>query len=265
MIIINGKVFRNLEEQVAYLSEMIPLFEEEDGQLIIKQGDGTEIARITLDAVSNMNVSTANDITTITITKADSTTQTFTIDMTSYLKKITGATAQDLAYVKLADGTQSSIVIDDQLRALALVKRNANGGINCSSPSYPNNAATKQYVDDAVAGASATRYNHYINVVFTDGCDETYYGLFIIQNNSDTQFNQTTFKRLFTQGQPIISGRYSIEIACNQYVRYSGAYPEIFTPCMFAYDSGVDYFINNINDYSSSLTLASISDTVKEV
>ena len=181
MIIINGKVFRNLEEQVAYLSEMIPLFEEDDGELIIKQGDGTEIARINLDAVSDMNVSTASDITTITITKPDETTQTFTIDMTSYLKKITGATAQDLAYVKLADGTQSSVVIDDQLRALALVKRNASGGINCSTPLYPNNAANKQYVDDAIG-----RYTHFIELTFLDGCSEQLKGFVILENKSNT-------------------------------------------------------------------------------
>ena len=265
MIRINGKVLRNLEEQVAYLSEMIPLFEEDNGELIIKQGDGTEIARINLEAIADMSVSTTSDITTITITKADETTQTFTIDMTSYLKKITGATAQDLAYVKLADGTQSSIVIDDQLRALALVKRNANGGINCSAPAYPNNAATKQYVDDAIAGVSSTRYNHYITATFTDGCDEMYYGIFILQNDSDTQFTDFTFKRLFTQGKALTTYVYCMEIACNQYVKYSGSGLEPYTPCMFAYDTGADYYVNNINDYSSSLTLVSISDSVKAV
>ena len=265
MIKINGKVFRNLEEQVAYLSEIIPLFETEDGELIIKQGDGTEIARIVLNDIADISINTASDVATLTMTYNDGTTATQTIDMTSYLKKNTTITIKNQVYTKMTDGTQGFTTLDDQASNSTIVMRTSSGRINSVDPVYDGNVATKKYVDDAVAGAGGTRYNHYITAVFTDGCDETYYGLFILQNDSDTQFTAFTFKRLFTQGQPIISDRYTIEIACNQYVRYSGASPEIFTPCMFAYESSADYYINNINDYSSSLTLVSVSDLVKAV
>ncbi len=82
------------------------------------------------------------------------------------LDKLTGVTGQDLAYVKLADGTQSSIPIDDQLRPLALVKRNANGGINCATPAYDNNAANKKYVDDNIP---PKEYKHSMLINLSDG------------------------------------------------------------------------------------------------
>lgn len=268
MIIINGKVFRNLEEQVAYLSEMIPLFEEDNGQLIIKQGDGTEIARITLDAVSNMNVTTANDITTITITNADSTTQTFTIDMTGYLKKNTTTTTQDYAYIKKADGTQDILVIDDQLRNLSLVKRNASGGINCATPSYPNNAANKQYVDDAIAGVSSKRYNHFIELTFMDGCGETLKGFVAIENNSNVSFTSNTFKQLFSK--EITVGNSSvwnvIPYVSSQFFEKTGNDRPV--PCMYYYSDTQDIFDNDTyteGGYSSGLTLSSLSDSVSEV
>lgn len=261
MIIINGKVFRNLEEQVAYLSEVIPLFEVVDGQLIIKQGNGTEIAEITLDAVSNMSVSTVNDITTITITNADSSVSTYTIDMSGYLKKVSTQTQVMQAYIKQTDGSQQMVFVHwDNIRDTIPI-RDQTGNIRVALvPTTNTHAASKKYVDDAVK-----KYIHYITATFTDGCDETYSGIFILQLTApyDTAItNLNDFKQLFNlygellDGYVILGGR-----MCQQYGKGTNYY---HSPCLYYYDSENDCFLNSLGDYSSNLTLTSLTDEVRE-
>lgn len=262
MIIINGKVFRNLEEQVAYLSEMIPLFEEDNGQLIIKQGDGTEIARITLDAVSNMNVSTANDITTITITNADSTTQTFTIDMSVYLKKVSTQTQVMQAYIKQTDGSQQMVFVHwDNIRDTIPI-RDQTGNIRVASvPTTGTHATSKNYVDSAIA-----KYIHFIELTFLDGCSEQLKGFVILENKSNTQFTMSTFKDLFTKKISVNGGNSTwnvIPIVASQYFEKTGNDRPV--PCWYYYDDQNDIFDNNTytdGGYSSGLTLQSLTDSV---
>lgn len=260
MIIINGKVFRNLEEQVAYLSEMIPLFEEDDGELIIKQGDGTEIARITLDAVSNMNVSTANDITTITITNADSTTQTFTIDMSVYLKKVSTQTQVMQAYIKQTDGSQQMVFVHwDNIRDTIPI-RDQTGNIRVALvPTTNTHAASKKYVDDAVAGASG--YTHIVEATFVDGCDEEFIGRFILKLSSNTLLTASTFKALFTFGD---EGQFK-QIPYVSMQQFDSNNNGLITS-VYEYHSGNDEFRNSfayyLGAYSSSLTLQSLTDTI---
>lgn len=273
MIIINGKVFRNLEEQVAYLSEMIPLFETDDGKLIIKQGDGTEIAEITLDAVSNMNVSTANDITTITITNADSTTQTFTIDMTGYLKKVSTQTQVMQAYIKQTDGSQQMVFVHwDNIRDTIPI-RDQTGNIRVASvPTTGTHATSKNYVDNAIAGVSPSpRYKHFISAIMEDGCSDSFHYFLTFESSSDTQLTTNAeFKALFDL---VVSGYTDHKIVnkiCSQYLLRNGYSEPALLPCAMVYDSVNDSF----NDYlayntasliSSSLTLVSITDTVSSL
>lgn len=272
MIIINGKVFRNLEEQVAYLSEMIPLFEVVDGQLIIKQGNGAEIAEITLDAVSNMSVSTVNDITTITITNADSTTQTFTIDMSVYLKKVSTQTQVMQAYIKQTDGSQQMVFVHwDNIRDTIPI-RDQTGNIRVALvPTTNTHAASKKYVDDAVAGASGSpRYKHFLNVQMQDGCSDSLRYFLIFESSSDTQLTIEEFKALFDLVVVGNADYKMISKICSQYLLKEGYSEPALVPCAMVYDTindrFVDYLANNSTSlYSSDLTPVLFIDSVSSL
>lgn len=266
MITINGITFRNLEEQVAYLSENFPYFTIEGTELVIKKGDGTEIARINQAGVASINVSTSSDITTITQTFNDGTSSSFTIDMTSYLKKDTSTTIKEQAYIKNPDGTQTTKTIDDQASNGTLVSRTSTGRINSVDPLYDGNVATKKYVDDAVAGVSAITYRHFLNIVFEDGCSNTIGGIIIYESSSNTPLTSTTFKNLFnieyTTGLDLF-GR-----SCSQSIYNPNSVNTIY-PSSFIYEPQSDAFYDALaydnSIYDSSLTLVSITDTVSQL
>lgn len=271
MIIINGKVFRNLEEQVAYLSEMIPLFEEDNGELVIKQGDGTEIARIVLNDIANISINTASDVATLTMTYNDGTTATQTIDMTSYLKKVSTTTSKNQAYIKQADGTQSLINLDDQASNNTIVIRTSSGRINAVDPVYDGNVATKKYVDDSVAGVSPSpRYKHIVGAVMEDGCSDLLYYILIFESSSNTAIDEAGFKALFNK---VVNGHTDykyVDKICSQYLLRSDYTPPAFIPSAMVYDFVNDKFMdtlayNNASLYSSDLTLVSVNDSVSSL
>lgn len=265
MITINGITFRNLEEQVAYLSENLPYFTIEGSELVIKKEDGTEIARINQAGVASINVSTTSDITTITQTFNDGTSSSFTIDMTSYLKKDTSTTTKEQAYIKNPDGTQSMKTIDDQASNGTLVSRTSTGRINSVDPLYDGNVATKKYVDDAVAGAGATKYKHSVKATFLDGCEAQFIGIFVFESSSNTPLTTTTFKQLFTFKLDDDNTIYALNIPCSQGMFQYG-YEDAIRPSLLTYDSNVDYFFDQLQYdqgvMSSGFTLSSITDTV---
>jgi len=272
MIKINGKVLRNLEEQVAYLSEMIPLFETEDGKLIIKQGDGTEIAEITLSAVADINVSTANDITTITITNADSTIDTYTIDMSVYLKKKTNVTGVLQAYVKQTDGNQGMLDVHwDNIRD-TLPIRDQTGNIRVALvPTTNTHATSKKYVDDAVASVLSTpRYKHFLNVQMQDGCDESLRYFLIFESSSDNQLTMEEFKALFDLAVIGNTDYKMISKICSQYLLKEGYSEPALVPCAMVYDTINDRFMdysayNSSSLYSTDLTPVLVIDSVSSL
>lgn len=261
MITINGITFRNLEEQVAYLSENFPYFTIEGTEIVIKKEDGTEIARINQAGVSSINVSTSSDITTITQTFNDGTSSSFTIDMTSYLKKNTTITTKEQAYIKNPDGTQGTETIDDQASNSTIVKRTSTGRINSVDPQYDGNVATKKYVDDAVA-----KYKHFIELTFVDGCSEELKGFVILENKSNIPYTASTFKDLFTKEITVNGGSSTWNIIPSITSQYFELYGnDRPAPCLYYYDDQTDIFDNNTypdGGYSSGLTLQSLTDSV---
>ena len=148
MIRINGITFRNLEEQVAYLSEKIPLFEYDGTEFVIKQGNGTEIARIELNTIIDINITTNSDITRIVVSYATGETKTFIINMTSYLKKMENETQYNIAYVKTPIGEQSTIELTTEPYVSTIPFRDENGNIQANTPINNKDVANKEYVDD---------------------------------------------------------------------------------------------------------------------
>lgn len=263
MITINGITFRNLEEQVAYLTENFPYFTIEGSELVITKEDGTEIARINQAGVSSINVSTSDDITTITQTFNDGTSSSFTIDMTSYLKKVSTTTSKNQAYVKSTSGSQQMVDIDDQASNGTLVARTSTGRINAVDPLYDGNVATKKYVDDAIAGVSATTYRHFLNIVFNDGCSNSIGGIIIYESSDDTPLTSTTFKNLFNV--EYTTGLNLFGLPCSQSI-YNANYVNNIYPSSYIYEPLSDAFYDALaydnSVYDSSLTLVSITDTV---
>ena len=266
MITINGITFRNLEEQVAYLSENFPYFTIDGSELVITKEDGTEIARINQDGVASINVSTSSDITTITQNFNDGTSSSFTIDMTSYLKKVSTTTSKNQVYSKSTSGSQQMLDVDDQASNGTLVMRTTTGRINCIDPLYDGNVATKKYVDDSISGASPTRYRHFLNIVFEDNCTETIGGIIVYESSSNTPLTETTFKNLFNV--EYTTGLKLFGLPCNQSIYNSNVVNDIF-PSSFVYEPQSDAFYDalayNNSVYDSSLTFVSLTDTVSQL
>lgn len=175
------------------------------------------------------------------------------------LDKVTTATSVMQAYVKLDNGTNQMLDVHwDNIRDTIPIRDQTSNIRVALTPTTNTHATSKQYVDNLVK-----KYNHFITAYFTDGNNNGYYGLFILQNNTDTQFNTTTFKRLFTLGQFLDSITQVIDLVCNQYGKSNNA--NVYSSCLFTYDSGQDVYMNNLNDYSNFLTLVSVQDTIKQL
>ena len=268
MITINGITFRNLEEQVAYLSENLPYFTIEGSELVITKEDGTEIARINLSGVASINVSTSDDITTITQTFNDGTSSSFTIDMTSYLKKVSTTTTLIQAYAKSTSGNQEMVDIDSQASNGTLAVRTSTGRINATDPIYDGNVATKKYVDDSVAGVNAKRYMHYVKAHFLDSCSIDVYAIIGVETNSSSALLPTALKDYFAnKGYPYEPGMYVLNNA--RYICWSDDNTIWHKPeysCFVIYDYSGDGFCIQDIDSGNTLTLVSVvGDTVKEI
>jgi len=81
--------------------------------------------------------------------------------------------------------------------------------------------------------------------------------------NASKITNLNDFKQLFNlygellDRYVILGGR-----MCQQYGKGTNYY---HSPCLYYYDSENDYFLNSLGDYSSGLTLTSLTDEVREV
>lgn len=177
------------------------------------------------------------------------------------LDKVTTTTEIMQAYVKQPDGSQQMVYVHWNNIRDTIPIRDQTGNIRVAlTPTTNSHATSKQYVDNLVK-----KYNHFIATSFTDANFNVYYGLFIIQNNTDTQFNSTTFRELFTQGQHLDNNTLVIDIVCNQYGKSSNANPDVYSPCLFTYDNIQEVYMNSLRNYDSYLTLIGINDSVKEV
>lgn len=115
-------------------------------------------------------------------------------------------------------------------------------------------------------GSAETRYKHFIHLTFLDGCDGEYTidGYVILENTSNTQFDATTFKALFNSADiDVNSANWKIMTTLsNQY--YLQEYDDLKL-CCYKYNSEDDCFSNEINTYSGSLTISTITDAVSEI
>ena len=68
--------------------------------------------------------------------------------------KVTGTTAFEQAYVKFADGTQSTRSISQGADGGTIARRNTNATITVATPTNNSDCATKEYVDDRVSGTN---------------------------------------------------------------------------------------------------------------
>lgn len=69
------------------------------------------------------------------------------VDLSGYLPIQDGVTTNRQAYCKEPDGTQSMVNISGDPNASTLVQRNSSGQINTASPTSDNNAVNKYYAD----------------------------------------------------------------------------------------------------------------------
>lgn len=260
MITINGITFRNLEEQVAYLTENFPCFTIEGDELVITKEDGTEIARIGMSGLSDLSVSYDSDVYTIEKTTTDGTTTSYNIDLTPYLKKVSTTTTVMQAYIKQPNGTQQMIDVHWNNNADTIPIRDQTGNIRVALiPTNSSHATSKQYVD------GLKKYKHSVKAIFVDGCDTQFIGIIVFESSSNTPLTTTTFKQLFTLKLDEDNTIYALNVPCSQGI-FAYGYEDAIRPSLLTYDTNVDCFFDQLTYdqgmMSGTFTLSSISDTI---
>ena len=159
---INGKVYRNLEGQVEYLTGK---WDDLQNQINDVRSHLTHYVIVDTLPTEDIDTSavyllgpmgTAPDTyyeEWVYVQLADESWtweklgDTDSVDLSGYLAKKTGTTTYRQAYCKEPNGTQSMVNVSGDPNASSLCQRNSYGQLNVASPTSNNNAVNKYYAD----------------------------------------------------------------------------------------------------------------------
>ena len=161
---INGKVYRNLEGQVGYLTDKYDDLQNQINDVRAHLTHYVEVDTLpTGDDIDPSAVYLLGPMGTapdqyyeewVYVQKADESWvweklgDTDSVDLSGYLEKDTSVTTYNQLYRKNANGTQSLVnVYHAGALANSVVARNSDGQIVCAAPTASDQAATKGYVD----------------------------------------------------------------------------------------------------------------------
>ena len=160
---INGKIYRNLEGQVGYLTEKYGDLQDQindiKGKLthyIIVEELPTEdidTSAVYLVGPKGTEPNTYYEEWVYVQLEDESWTweklgDTDSVDLSGYLEKQTGATTYAQLYQKNPDGTQSTVSVSNLDVGNAVALRNSQGQLNVAAPTGNQNATNKKYVED---------------------------------------------------------------------------------------------------------------------
>lgn len=162
---VNGKVYRNLEGQVGYLTDK---YDDLQNQINDVRGKLTHYVEVdtlpTGDDIDPSAVYLLGPMGTapdqyyeewVYVQKADESWMweklgdTDSVDLSGYLEKRTGTTTYPQVYAKYADGSQNVFNVSAGANGYHIVQRQADGNITVpASPASNTDATSKKYVDD---------------------------------------------------------------------------------------------------------------------
>ena len=174
---VNGKVYRNLEGQVGYLTDKYDDLQKQINDVrshlthyvvvdTLPTGDDIDPSAVYLLGP----MGTAPDQyyeEWVYVQKADESWMweklgdTDSVDLSGYLQKQTGTTSQYQVYAKAPDGSQTMITASIPANNNAVAIRGANGNVSTAAPTADEHAANKKYVDDnfIAKDSSASSYD----------------------------------------------------------------------------------------------------------
>ena len=210
---INGKVYRNLEGQVGYLTDKYDDLQNQINDVRAHLTHYVEVDTLpTGDDIDPSAVYLLGPMGTapdqyyeewVYVQKADESWvweklgDTDSVDLSGYLEKVTGTTTNQQAYIKKPDGTQGMIDINpagvDAVNG-RLAMYGTSGRLRVGEPNNGSDAASKQYVDNNYlakqTGVTSNAKAYIKNADGTQGtADVTPYrqASVIVQRNADAQ------------------------------------------------------------------------------
>lgn len=190
---INGKIYRNLEGQVAYLTEKWDDLQDQINDVRTNLTHYIIVATLPAEDIDTSAVylvgpkGTAPNTyyeewvyveTSEDVWAWEKLGDTASVDLSGYLEKMTGTPSYPLAYVLLPNGNQGSITITANAgdsAADTIVRRTSAGEINVPvTPSNDSKATSKKFVDDNFL-AKDTSTTSYAKAYYkkTDGTQDT--------------------------------------------------------------------------------------------
>ena len=162
---INGKVYRNLEGQVGYLTDKYDDLQNQINDVRAHLTHYVEVDTLpTGDDIDPSAVYLLGPMGTapdqyyeewVYVQKADESWvweklgDTDSVDLSGYLEKRTGTTTYPQVYAKYADGSQNVFNVSAGANGYHIVQRQADGNITVpASPASNTDATSKKYVDD---------------------------------------------------------------------------------------------------------------------
>lgn len=169
---INGKIYRNLEGQVGYLTE-----KWDDLQDQINDVRAHLTHYVIVDALPTEDIDTSAVYLVGPLGTAPDTYyeewvyvetsegtwsweklgDTDSVDLSGYLEKITGVTTYDQVYVKKADGTQGVVdAVNDNYTANSIARRDSGGRLKSANPVSWNDVVIKDYAENNFVAKDTT-------------------------------------------------------------------------------------------------------------
>ncbi len=163
---INGKVYRNLEGQVGYLTDKYDDLQNQINDVRAHLTHYVEVDTLpTGDDIDTSAVYLLGPMGTapdqyyeewVYVQKADESWvweklgDTDSVDLSGYLEKVTTTTSYPQAYIKNSDGTQGMVDLTVYSIASGVPRRDANGSLYTTETTPNNNAAcvSKKHADD---------------------------------------------------------------------------------------------------------------------
>lgn len=162
---INGKIYRNLEGQVAYLTDQCGNLQNQIDALEAKTVHYILVEELPTEDIDTYAIYLVGPKGTepdtyyeewVYVQKADESWtweklgDTASVDLSGYLQKVTGTTSYIQAYCKLQNGSQGMASMSPLVTGAGyIIMRDTDGQINVpQTPSSSEHATSKKYVDD---------------------------------------------------------------------------------------------------------------------
>lgn len=187
---INGKIYRNLEGQVGYLTEKWDDLQDQINDVKGKLTHYIVVEELPTEDIDTFAVYLVGPKGTepdtyyeewVYVETSEGTWSweklgdTASVDLSGYLEKVETVTTGPQAYVKNSDGTQAMIdIYQNQTSGNSIARRTSGGQLVCAAPQGNNDAVTLYYADvHYVAKVTTTTTYPQVYIKKADGTQDT--------------------------------------------------------------------------------------------